>query len=169
MKQSKLIASCGMTAALSVVIMFIGGVLGLGMYASPMIAGVCLIHIGRQFGRKYQVLLWLAVSILCFILVPSVEENLMYLTIFGVYPILYPSFQRLRPGLRWLCKLLYFNVVVIAVEALVVTLLVPEVLTPWMIVLLLLLGNVTFGLYDCLLPRFERLLHLCLSRLKFLR
>ncbi len=169
MKQSKLIAACGMTAALSVVIMFIGGVLGLGMYASPMIAGVCLIPIGRQFGRKYQVLLWLAVSILCFILVPGVEENLMYLTIFGAYPILYPSFQRLRPVMRWVCKLLFFNMVVIAVEALVVTLLVPEVLTPWMIALLLVLGNITFVLYDCLLPRAARLLHLRLSRLKFLR
>ena len=168
MKQSRLAATCGMTAALSVVIMLIGGILGLGMYVSPMIAGVCLIPVGRAFGRKYHALMWLAVSLLCFILVPNIEENLMYLTLFGVYPLLRPVFQQLRPVLRWLVKLLFFNAVVIAVEALVVLLLVPEVMTAGMAVLLLAMGNVTFILYDRILPRIEFLLMRRLSRIKWM-
>ena len=64
MKASKRIAVCGMTAALSVVVMIIGGVLGLGMYASPMIAGICLTPIGRKYGARYQWTLWAAVSLL---------------------------------------------------------------------------------------------------------
>lgn len=164
MKHSRLAATCGMTAALCVVVMLIGGILGIGMYVSPMIAGVCLIPVGRQFGRKYHALLWLAVSILCFILVPNVEANLMFLTLFGVYPLLQPLFQRLPVVWRWACKLLFFNVVFAAVEALVMLVLVPEAMPPVMVVLLLAVGNLTFILYDRLLPRMELLLQRRFSR-----
>lgn len=147
-----------MTVALSVVIILIGGLLELGAFAAPMIAGLCLIPIERQFGRKYQATVYLAVSLLCFILVPNMEADLMYLALFGLYPLLYPIFQRLHGVLRLVCKLLYFNLVAIGVEALVVTLLVPEVLTGGMIALLLVLGNITFLLYDLILPRAETIL-----------
>lgn len=147
-----------MTVALSVVIILIGGILELGAFAAPMIAGLCLIPIERQFGRKYQAAVYLAVSMLCFILVPNIEADLMYLTLFGLYPLLYPFFQRLRGVVRLLCKLLYFNLVAVGVEALVTTLLIPEVLTGWMIALLLVLGNITFLLYDLILPRAEGIL-----------
>lgn len=157
-KQSKLVASCGMTVALSVVIMLIGGVIELGAFAAPMIAGLCLIPVERQFGRKYQVAVYMAVSLLCLLLVPNAEANLMYLALFGLYPILYPQFQRLHGAVRWVCKLLYFNTAAVAVETLVVTLLMPEVLTGWMIALLLILGNITFLLYDLILPRAEKML-----------
>lgn len=158
MKQSKLMATCGMTVALSVVIMLIGGILELGTFASPMVAGLLLMPVARQFGRKYQVCVWIAVSVLSFLLVPNVEADLMYLTLLGLYPVLYPNFQRLQGALRWICKLAFFNVVVIAVEALVVMLLIPEVLTGWMIALLLVLGNICFLLYDLILPRAEMIL-----------
>jgi hypothetical protein len=79
MKQSKIIADCGMMTAVSVVIMILGSILGLGMYASPMIVGLCLIPIGNKYGKKYHILSWVAVSILCFILIANVEQNLMFL------------------------------------------------------------------------------------------
>lgn len=155
-----------MTVALSVVIILIGGLLELGAFAAPMIAGLCLIPIERQFGRKYQATVYLAVSLLCFILVPNMEANLMYLALFGLYPLLYPFFQHLHGVIRLVCKLLYFNLVAIGVEALVVTLLVPEVLTGGMIALLLVLGNITFLLYDLILPRAETILMRYVSLLR---
>lgn len=155
-----------MTVALSVVIILIGGLLELGAFAAPMIAGLCLIPIERQFGRKYQATVYLAVSLLCFILVPNMEANLMYLALFGLYPLLYPFFQQLHGVIRLACKLLYFNLVAVGVEALVVTLLVPEVLTGGMIALLLVLGNITFLLYDLILPRAETILMRYVSLLR---
>jgi len=157
MRQSKVIASCGMTAALSIVVMLVGGVLGLGMYISPMIAGFLLLPIGKKYGAKYQWMLWSTVSLLCFMLVPNVEENLMYFSLFGLYPILYPYFERMTSKLKWLCKLLYFNIIVVAVEALVMLVLVPEAMGPVMAVILLLMGNAIFIMYDFLLPRSELL------------
>ena len=166
MHSAKTIAVCSMMAALSVVIMILGGVLGLGMYASPMIAGFCIMYIGREHGAKYQWLVWAAVSLLSFILVPNAEENLMYLCFFGLYPILWPGFEKLSPKLRWVCKLLYFNLMIIAVEALVMLVLVPETMGAVMLITLLLMGNVIFLCYDFLIPRADVLFRKYLGNLK---
>ena len=165
MRQSKIIASCGMTAALSVVIMIIGGVLGLGMYASPMIAGFCLMPIWQKYGAKYAWTLWAAVSLLSFILVPDIEENLMYACLFGPYPILRPFLQAMKKLPRIILKFAYFNIVVVAIEALVTLLLVPEAMTMPLAIALLALGNITFVVYDFLIPRAEIILCHYLKRI----
>ena len=158
MKQSKIIATCGMMAALAIVIMIVGGFLGIGMYASPMFAGLSLVPIGEKFGKKYHICLWLAVSMLSFMLVPEVEQNLMFFGLFGWYPILYPTLQKLPKLLRVIVKLALFNGVVIAIEALVILVLVPEVLGAGILSVLLLMGNVIFLLYDLLIPKMNFLL-----------
>lgn len=166
MQQSKVIAHCGMMTALSVVLMLLGAALGLGLYISPMLAGLCLMPIGQKFGPKYQWLVWGAAGLLSFILVSEMEQNLMYLTVFGLYPILQPMFERLPRHLVLPCKLLYFNAVFIVVEALSVFLIAPEAMTTEMFVLLVALGNVVFFLYDRLLPRAHLLLRKYLRRFK---
>ena len=157
LKQSKRIAACGMTAALSIVIMLLGGILGIGMYASPMLAGFCLLPIGKKYGAQAQWLVWAAVSLLCLILLPEPEQNLMYMALFGLYPILYPYFSKLSGAWKWIGKLLYFHTAAIAVELLVMLVLVPEVMPIPMIVVLLILGNVVFWMYDFLIPRSDLL------------
>lgn len=159
MKHTKTIALCGMMAALSVVVMALGAAIGLGMYASPMIAGVCLMPIGKACGRKYQWTLWGAVSLLCLILIPEAEQNLMYITLFGLYPLLYSGFAKLPKRIRLIAKLAYFNLTVIAVEALVMLVLAPEVMSVWMMIVMLLMGNFIFLCYDFLLPRFAALIY----------
>ena len=158
MKHTHAIALCGVTTALAVALMAVGGLLGIGLYAAPMLAGLCLLPAGRHLGLKYHLLLWLAVSALSFFLVPDVEQNLMFLCLFGCYPILRPALQRLPHLPRLLCKLLFFNAVSVALEALVLLVLAPEALAPPLLLLLLALGNLTFLLYDLLIPRAQRLL-----------
>ena len=158
MKQTKRMAMCGMMAALSVVLMVLGGALGLGMYVSPLLAGLCLIPIGNAYGKKYQVILWLAVSTLSLLLVPNIEESLMYLCLFGCYPILRPQFQKLPKVLRFITKLLFFTVVFTALQLLITLVLVPEVMGTGMMVALIVLADVTLMVYDFVLPRVEWLL-----------
>ena len=152
-------AGCSMMAALSVVILLIGGILELGMYACPMIAGLCILMVGDCYGKRCQWMTWVAVSALSMMLVPNVEENLMYAGIFGVYPILRPWFEKIPKGLRFLAKFTYFNCVVILLEWLVVMILVPAAGSDpsgWLFWLALLaMGNVIFWCYDRLLPRME--------------
>ena len=161
---TRAMAVCAMTAALSVVVMLLGAVLELGMYAAPLFAGLFFIPVGWRFGRKYHVMLYVVSSVLCFLLVPNVEENLMLAGLFGWYPIVRPWLQKLPKFLRLPLKLLVFNAAVIAVEALVLLVLVPESLGSVLLWIMLALGNVTFLLYDILIPRMTVLLDNVLKR-----
>ena len=147
-----------MMAALCVVLMVLGAVLELGMYACPLLAGLCFIPIGQKYGRKYHLILFVATALLSFFLVPNIEENLIFAGLFGWYPILRPVLQKLPGVLRWLVKLAVFNGVVVAVEWLVMTVLAPEAMADVMLWVLLALGNVTFIAYDFLIPRLDALM-----------
>lgn len=158
MGAAKRTATCAILAALCVVMMLLGAVLELGMYAAPMLAGLFLIIPGKQFGLRYQLMLWAAVSILSFLLVPSLEENLLFAGLLGWYPALWPSLQKLPRLLRPAVKLLLFNAVITAIEAPLMHLFFPEELGTELPLILLCLGNLVFFLYDLLIPRFEGLL-----------
>lgn len=151
-------AICSMMAALSVVLMVLGAVLELGMYAAPLLAGLCFIPIGKKYGRKYHWMLYAVTSVLCLLLVPNMEENLMFVGLLGWYPILRPTLQKLPKLLQWVVKLAIFNVIVIAIEWLVMTVLVPEVVGGTLLWILLVLGNVTFLAYDFMIPKMEQLM-----------
>ena len=103
-------------------------------------------------------MLYMASAILCFLLVPNIEENLVFAGLFGWYPILRPSLQKLPKVLGWICKVMIFNGIVIAIEWLVVTVLVPEVMGGAVWILMLVLGNILFVAYDLLVPRVEVLM-----------
>ena len=158
MEQTKRLTICAMMAAVSVVLMLLGAVLQLGTYAAPLLTGMVLIPIGNRYGRKYQVMLWLVISALCFMLIPAAEQNMMFVGLFGWYPIAYPTLQKLPRLVRMLIKLLLFNGVVIAMEALLLWVIAPEAMELGMMLLLLALGNVTFLLYDYLIPKTELIL-----------
>ncbi|MBR6786669.1 MAG: hypothetical protein IKM26_01935 [Clostridia bacterium] len=167
MNTSKRIAECGMICALCVVIMIVGAWIGIGLYASPMFAGLFLIPLGRKYGRKYHLALWLAVSIISIILVPEIEQNLMFLCFFGCYPILQPYFHRIeKKPLRALGKLLYFNILIFAVEMLVMYVLVPEAMHWAMLAAFMVLFNLTFICFDFIIPRFELLLKRYVGKFK---
>ena len=52
MKHTKLIALGGVTAALSVVLMLAGSLIGIGTYASPMLAGLALLPAGGKVAES---------------------------------------------------------------------------------------------------------------------
>ncbi len=158
MNKSKRMAISGVFSALCVIIMFLGAVLELGMYTSPLLAGVILMLIGQKYGRKWHLSMFVAVSLLCLLLVPHMEANLMFMGFFGWYPIIRPDLQKLPKIPRITAKLIIFNLSIIIIEYLVITLFIPEVLTPWMTALLLALANIAFLMYDKAIPRLEYLM-----------
>ena len=113
MKYSKsaYVAIAGMTAALSTVIM-IGSVFPSMGYAIPMAAGGILIIPVAEFGSKKTLPVYFSVFILS-MMIPLVAKDaaLMYLLLFGLYPILQFHFEKIRKRfLRILAKLVYFNI-----------------------------------------------------------
>ena len=147
-----------MMTALTVVLMILGAVLELGMYACPLLAGVFFILVGEKYGRKYHVMLYAVSAVLCFLLVPNIEQNLIFAGFFGWYPIIRPSLQKLPKILSWIVKFGIFNGVVLAIEWLVMRILVPEAVGSAILWVLLILGNITFLFYDLMIPRMEILM-----------
>ena len=150
-------AVCGIMAALSVVLMVLGAALQLGVYAAPLFAGLCFMPVGQKYGFKYQWMLYAVSAVLCLLFVPDIETNLMFIGLFGWYPIVRPSLQKLSKFLRIVVKFFIFNISVIGIQWLVITVLVPETLSVAMLWLLLALFNITFLAYELMFPKMETL------------
>ncbi|MBE6039125.1 MAG: hypothetical protein E7218_08035 [Anaerofustis stercorihominis] len=162
MNSAKRMAYSSMSVALCVLLMFLGAVLELGVYAAPMLCGVIIACVGERYAKGTSLSVFAATAILCLILVPNIEENMMFAGILGWYPIFKPKFDAVPKYVRIIVKLLLFNTVTILIQAFLINVLMPEVLTTTMIISLLVLANITFILYDYCLPRmiylFKRLL-----------
>ena len=152
MKETRMIAAGAMMSALCVVIMLLGAVVDLGTYAAALLAGVALMPYGQKYGRKYQLMAFAVSAALSFMLVPNIEQNLMFLGFYGWYPILWPSLQKLPKSFGYLAKFVVFNVFFISIELLVMLVLVPEVMGSTLFIVFILTANVTFFAYDYMLP-----------------
>lgn len=171
------IALCGVIAALSVVVLFMTGIVPVATVALPAVAGCFLIAVVAETGVRYGIAVYAVVSALSVFIVPDREAALLYIVFFGYYPALYGTLSRIRNRvLCWAAKLVVFNAAMIAEGLLAVFLLsVPmEEMLPlgWIsIPILLLLLNVIFVLYDFsmngLIVMYIRRIHPAISR--FLR
>lgn len=160
-KISTKIAFCGVLAALMVVIMLLGTLFPLATYACPAVAGALLIPAVWEFGAPTGWVLYAAAAILTLLLCPDKEAVILFLLLLGWYPALRPTLQHLsHPALRLVVKLLLFNLAIAASYLLLLFVLsLPDLVqesaqwTGWLVLVLLLLGNITFLLYDLLLAR----------------
>lgn len=94
MKTSIKAAVCGICTALSVVLMFLGGIFSVLLYVVPMILGILMIMLQRTFGKGFAVTVYAATSILSLIIAPEKEMVLMYALFFGYYPMVLPYLEK---------------------------------------------------------------------------
>lgn len=148
-KTSK-VALCGVIAALSVVVLFLTGVVPVATIALPAVAGCFLIAVVAETDVRSGVAVYAIVSVLAALLVPDREATLFYIVFFGYYPALYGTLSRIRNSVaRWAAKLLVFNAAAVLEALLAVWLLgIPLAEMLPFIPVLLLLMNAVFILYD---------------------
>ncbi len=160
-RRSFRVAFCGMLAGLMVALMLLGTLIPMSTYICPMIAGAMVIPVVWELGTGSGWLVYAAVSALSLFLAPDKEAALLYVLLLGWYPVLRPRLQHIagRP-LRIAVKLVLFNAAIIAVYCLLLfVFLSPDLqaeASEWTFPLLagmLVLGNVTFLIYDRLLAR----------------
>lgn len=154
MKSAKEIALCGILSALSVVFLFLGSVITVLAYASPIVAGLVLIVCVKNINKSSAVSVFVVVSVISIFLMPDKECVLTYVLFFGYYPIIKESIDRLKPVLRIIIKLVIFNVgIVISQLICFYVLRIPfdDFLGKWGVIILLIMANVLFALYDRLM------------------
>ncbi len=155
------IAFGGVLSALSLVCMFLSALFPFAEYTCPALAGILLIALVIDFGKKTAWTAYGAVSLLSLLVVPNKESALLFLLFFGCYPILKSNLEHLKSrSAEWTVKILFFNISVLAAYWAVIYIFgMTEVLDDMTLglkygaLLLLLLGNVVFVIYDMALSR----------------
>ncbi len=154
MSKSGKIALGGLLSALGVVLMFLTGLIPIGTYALPAIAGVLLIVAVIEIGAKWAWMIYAAVAVLSLLFAADKEAALLFVLFFGYYPVLKSFLERIsNKVLSWISKFAVFNVAVVACFFLAVNFLqLPEdsftvfgFYLPWVF---LILGNAVFLIYD---------------------
>jgi hypothetical protein len=97
-------------AALGAAFMLTGNLIPVLTYVSPMLAGMTLIPVLYEFGKKSAWMTWAVTAALAMMLCADREEAFFYLFT-GFYPIIKPDLDRIRSkSLRFLAKLVVFTV-----------------------------------------------------------
>lgn len=121
MKPSIKVATCGICTALSVVLLFFGGTIFIFSYVVPIVLGVLMIMLKKTLKTSSAVSVYVATSILSFMIVPDKETVLLYVLFFGYYPIIKSSIEKIKPKfLLAFVKILLFNVSFVVIELLCV-------------------------------------------------
>ncbi len=157
MKRTSLVALGGVFGTLSLLVLLLT-LFPFATYALPPLAGVVLIPLVIECGKKWAFFTYLAVSLLSLILVPDLEAKLLFVAFFGYYPILKAALESFRSrSLEWSGKLLLFNAAMVVCYMLLSRLgfsledfRIEGVAIPLsaFLALFLLVGNVIFVLYD---------------------
>ena len=152
---AKRIALGGVFAALAVVIMCMGTIIPLATFVCPMFCMVILCVVCRMTGYRIGWAWYICVAVLSMLLAPDKEAAAVFLFL-GYYPIVKPAFDKCKLSIVW--KLLYFNVSVFAMYAVLIYLLGMHALSAEfaemgrvVTVLTLLLANICMILVDRLL------------------
>ena len=153
--EARLIAFGGMMAALAVVIMCLGGLVPITTYVCPVLCCLTQYVVLRFCGKRLAWAWFAVVSILSLLLGPDKEAAMVFLAV-GSYPLLKKNFE--RSNISVVLKFLFFNgMILLSYFAMIYLLGMQDIAQENMqfgmigLILILLLGNVTFFLLDKLL------------------
>ena len=154
MNNSIRIAFCGIITALGTIFMFATGLIPIGSYALPALAGVLSILIVVELGAKWAWPVYIATSILSLLLAADKEAAILFIVFFGFYPILKAYIERLhkKPIVYLLKGTVFIAAMILDFLITIFILRVPQesftivgVYLPWVF---LAVGVVVFYIYD---------------------
>ena len=160
MNKTKIIALCGVLAALAIVIMCLGGLMPFMTYVCPVFC-ICITQLITMLCNRPSAWTWYsAVCILSLLLCPDKEAAAIFIA-FGYYPMVKQKLDRLP--INWFIKIIYFNAVTLIMYWLMMNVFGMEQiiedfssLGTIMTVVTLFLGNLVFVMIDKILERMNR-------------
>ena len=152
------IAVSGMMTALATAILLMGGVIPAATFVGPALAGLLLIPVLIEGGRRMSLGAWVAISALSLMLCADKEAALLF-AFLGWYPSVKWQLDAKLPGWRGLpLKLLLWNLCAGVLAALIFTVFrMDQVIAEYremsraMFIAFIALANVTLVLYDRML------------------
>jgi hypothetical protein len=158
-KSIRNIAIGGILAGVAMVVMCLGGLVPFATYICPVLCILtCNLYL-RISSLKLGFVWYVSVSVLSLLLAPDRESAVIYVFL-GAYPCIKGMIDKLP--LRWIWKLLYFNLVALAsywvsvyIMGLSETVQEFQGLGSFGLVVIFVLSNATFVLLDHLLSKFK--------------
>ena len=154
------IAVSGMMVALATAILLMGGVIPAATFCGPALAGLLLVPVLAEGGRRLALGAWLAVSALALMLCADKEAALLFLFLGWYPPLKWTLEARFRRWHGLPVKLALWNLSAAAMLALIAFVLrMDQVMAEYremgraMLVVFVLLANFTLLVYDRLLGR----------------
>lgn len=109
------VALGGIVSALCLLCMFLAGIMPIFYLILPMIAGVLLMIIAEEVDISWAWLTYISVSLLSMFITADKEAALVFIMLFGHYPILRLYLHKLKfRVIRYIMKLLIFNICTLA-------------------------------------------------------
>lgn len=165
MSKSAKTAIGAMLTALSVVIL-IPSALDVFVYALPAMAGMLTMFAVVELDKKWSMGIYAATALIGILLVPNKEAVMYYVAFFGYYPVIKAIFERKLPrAVEYILKFLVFNVSILLAGVILVNIFgmpyddllgidgTSAFFAKYALVIMLVLGNVVFILYDIALTR----------------
>ena len=160
-RKSTQVALGGMASALCLLLMFMTGLIPFGTFALPAMAGIVLIVVVVEMGRSTAALVYAAVSLLSLFMCPDKEASIMFIGLFGSYPVVKELFDRIPLRLlRIAAKFAAFNAAIVASYWIIINLFdLTEILEEMgafgsaTLLVTWLMGCAVFGMFDIALGR----------------
>lgn len=109
MKQTKKLTLSAMIVALGTAFMILGAVIEVLDLTAVALASVLVAFVYIEIGSPYTWLVWLCTALLTFLMYQHSPMWFIYLTLFGIYPILKGYIEKLKRIFWWPIKLVFGN------------------------------------------------------------
>lgn len=156
--KTKNTAICGLMTALSVVLMMLTTLIPVFMYVIPIITGLLVLFVADVTDKKWGTGVYFSTAFLSLLLITDKEAALTYALFFGYYPLIKDLLEKLPRFISWILKLLIFNLAAVGIG--VISFYVFGVsgdeyneFGKFTILILLIMANVAFVLYDICLTK----------------
>lgn len=153
MKNSRRIATSGIAAALSVVLMYLAGITEMLSLSGVIIAAFAVMFIYIEYGTKTALSVYAAVSVISLLILPDKFSAAVYVLYAGYYPVLKSKFESRKKAVSWVLKLGSFNLVLILMLIASRFITAIEADLPAVEITVFVLANVLFVLADVLAGR----------------
>jgi len=171
--QTKKIASAAMLSAVSVLLLYLSSVMPTMRVGLVAIAGILPSFLVIRFGVSAGFISYAAASILALLLLPNKLTALLYIILFGHYPMVKSLIERIgRMWLEWVLKLSLCNILLSILLAIYLMLFGRPIIdsifsfnlpVPVLYIALFAAGNIAFVIYDI---GFTKLIAVFLARFK---
>ncbi len=152
----------GVLSALAVAVMFFGSVLPFATIIAPAAASLCVLYFCLEFNKGTAFVIYVAISALSLLLSPDKELALIFVCFLGYYPIVKLLYEgKFSRTLAYVFKFVNLNVSIGLLYYVITRVFVLAAVreefaqyTVGVIILLAVLGNITFFIFDVALTRF---------------